>query len=887
MEIAMNRKILSLLLCVAMLLSLLASCSFLCTSKCEICGKCTDPDCSLCSEKCLGHSDTPGTIVGDKVVKETSLVTYDGPEILDSSSAVSVKVENEELFVFDTRVNHLRSFTYVAPETMNQVVIFDFEGKVTVEVVVNGATTLTDVKVRPLSTGVEPLVDGNKITFTLEYPTNYVLEYATAEGENPADNALHIFANEIEEETITADNVPENTLYIGPGVWMANSLPVLGDNSTIYLAGGAVVYGQIRTSNSKNITIKGRGVLCGSVYDREKASEFTLPIELQNCDGVKIEDITILDPAGWAVTLYKCKNVEIDNLKIITARANGDGISVQSCENVTVKGGFVRTWDDSLVVKNVDQTPTSNILFDGVTVWTDLAQSMEVGFETYGPTMDDITFKNITVLHNYHKAAMSIHNADNAVITNVTYENITIEDAQMKGDNQLDGENDFLIDMTIAFNTEWTQSGGERGSVKNITFRNIKVLEMADSIICRMFGEGKNSNIDGVKIIGVEIEGKQISSLEELSLEPGAYTTNVTFTKSEVSGAQVRIPYTLDIPEGSKPTVTVKENISQTGLEVPDFAILMNEPTYAGHVIPESSISVLATRGQGDRAKDPWNLTDNPLDATVISSAQLIIDGNRDTEFVFDGWADLDTEALVLSFEFDEAKKIGNIRILGSEGSNIYSQYAVSIFAKKTPTGDWTRINNMQDISLNPQDSNYADLKNKIDANGYYGIQLRIFRQEGIKYPDAIRISEIEFYPPSMTTNKTFTEVAEHEDVYDIDKMLDGNTLTYFESKKGVFPASFVVDMGEVVRAKYINIHLPPLLLWETRTQEIEILGSLDGKTWEVVVPKTVYTFDPAEGNVAALVLDTPFEMRYIKFVFTSNSTEYGAQISELYVYGE
>ncbi len=881
-----------MIVCLALAMSMLTSCFLFeqlkeCDSKCEICGKCTDSLCEKCTEKCPTHAEPPGVEVGDKVVDKTKIVTYDGPGILESSEAVSVSVNDSDLFVYDTRVNHLRSFTYVAPETMNQVVIFDLEGRATLEVTVNGATSLSDVVVRPLSYGIEPTVEGNKITFTIDYPSNYTLEYAKEDGDIAADNALHLFVNPIEEETVDPDALPENTLYIGPGVWMANSLPVMGDNSTIYIAGGAVVYGQIRASNTKNLTIKGHGIICGSVYDRESASEFTLPIELQNCEGVRIEDVTILDPAGWAVTLYKCKDVEIDNLKIITARANGDGISVQSCENVSVTGGFVRTWDDSLVVKNVDEESTSNITFDGVTVWTDLAQSMEVGFETFGPEMKDITFKNITVLHNYHKAAMSIHNADNAQISNVRYENITIEDAQMKGDNQLDGENDFLIDITIAFNTEWTQSGSERGSVKNITFKNIKVLEMADSIICRVFGEGTNSNVDNVKIIGVEIEGKQITSLDGISLVPGAYTTNVSYTGDIVSGAKISLPYTVKIPEGAEPQITKVGNIDQNGLEVPDFALLMNDPTYAGHAIPKEEITLSATRGSGDRANDPYDLTDAPLDADTIASAASLIDGDRDTEFSFDGWSGLEKENIVLTFEFNEAKRIGNIRILGAEGSNIYSQYAIAIFAKKTADGKWTRINNIQDISLNPQDSNYADLKNKIDANGYFGIQLRIFRREGIKYPDTITISEIEFYPPSMTTNKTFTEVAEHEDVYDIDKMIDGNTLTYFESKKGVFPATFAIDMGEVVHAKYINVHLPPLLLWESRTQEIEILGSLDGVTYDVVVAKTVYTFDPAEGNVAALVLDSPVDMRYIKFIFYSNSTEYGAQISELYVYGE
>src|SRR5690606_8203799 len=131
-------------------------------------------------------------------------------------------------------------------------------------------------------------------------------------------------------------------------------------------------------------------------------------------------------PAGWTIHAQESKNILIDNIKIITARPNGDGISIQSCEDVVVRNSFVRTWDDSLVVKNVNNQSTNNILFTNNILWTDLAQSMEVGYEAYGPSMTNIIFEDITVLHNYHKAVMSIHNADQANIDNVIFRNITI-----------------------------------------------------------------------------------------------------------------------------------------------------------------------------------------------------------------------------------------------------------------------------------------------------------------------------------------------------------------------------------------------------------------------------------------------------------------------------
>lgn len=825
-------------------------------------------------------------IIADKTVTETKLTIYDAPELIESSKVASVSVEGKDLFVYDTRVNHLRSFTYSAPETYNQVVIFDFEGKVHIEIEINGQDSLSDVIVRPLSYGITANTDGNKISFDLEYPSNYVVEYATKDSPVASENALHIFANPIESEEakVTEEDADENTIYIGPGVWMASAIPVDHDNMTVYIAGGAVVYGQIRAKGLKNLTIKGRGVISGSFYDRNKASEYTLPIELQECENVHIEGISILDPAGWAITVMKCADVTIDNIKIITARANGDGISVQSSSNVNVNGGFVRTWDDSLVVKNVENCSTSDISFNGVTVWTDLAQSMEVGYETYGPSMKGVTFENITILHNFHKAAISLHNADNAVIEDVTYRNITIEDGQMKGDNQNDGENDFLIDMTIAYNQEWTESGGERGSVKNIIIDNVKVLTLADTIICRMFGEGENSKIQNVTITNVTINGKNVDSLSDMGLNPGVYTEKITYASAgTASGAKRILPYTLSLKDGDEPVINEVKNIHQTGLQVPSFGLLSNEPPYSGQKADLSTATIGATYGAGEKVSSPWN--NGPVQDLADYPLSNLVDGDRSSEWRFSDWKGDTNEFIAVSFEFESARKIGKIRFMGSTASDILYYYNISIFSK-TDGGEWKRLAVQQDITISPLESNYADLiiRSNID---YEGLQLRFFKKEGVAYPDEITLGEIEFYPPSLTTNKSFKEVAEHEDVYDISNMIDGNTSTYFESKKGVFPAEFAIDLGDVYNVKYVNLHVPPVLLWEKRTQEIEILGSLDGVTYEVVKVSTEYVFDPMTGNTVSIVLDEAVAMRYFKLVYNSNSSGYGAQISELYVYGE
>ena len=91
---------------------------------------------------------------------QTKLVTYDGPSIMATSSRVSVKVENQDLFVYETRVNHGRMFSWDLPTTMAPYVLFDFEGKVHVEITILEDVAVESAVVRPLVYGIAPTLIG-------------------------------------------------------------------------------------------------------------------------------------------------------------------------------------------------------------------------------------------------------------------------------------------------------------------------------------------------------------------------------------------------------------------------------------------------------------------------------------------------------------------------------------------------------------------------------------------------------------------------------------------------------------------------------------------------------------------------------------------------------
>ncbi len=424
---------------------------------------------------------------------------YSQPMNILPSETCKVWIEGRPLSVIDTAVNHQRTWTSRPLLSKTPVALFSMGGPVSVTVQFPGVS-LESVTVRPLSLGITPDIKGDTAQFILREPAAVTVDY-----NNQVKGALHLFASAL--ETDIPDKKDPGVIYFGPGLHDAG-LIVPKSGQTIYLAGGCVLRGYIQAGGVENVRILGRGIIDGSRYDRWE--DTIVPINFTDSKNIFIGGITILDPAAWTVNLYKCDTVTIDGINIVAARSNSDGITTQSCQNVTARNCFVRGWDDNLVVKGYDGN-VKNILFENCVLWTDLAQSCEVGYETRADMMEDITFRNITVLHNFHKPVMSVHNGDNALVRNVRFENIVVEDAQM-------GEGDgtrLLIELTTT-KSQWSKSA-VRGNIRGVVFDNIKVLSGKEASV-RIFAFNKDYTIDDVLFRNMEILGKRVTTLDDIRL---------------------------------------------------------------------------------------------------------------------------------------------------------------------------------------------------------------------------------------------------------------------------------------------------------------------------------------------------------------------------------
>lgn len=469
--------------------------------------------------------NAPRLTVNEKKDAQTMLTLYEGPKTMQTSTTASITANGNELFVYDVMVNHEHIWNANTLPSDTPMTYFDFEGEVKIDIQMPGlGKDIESAAVLPTAAGIVSEVKDNHVSFTITQPGQYTVVY-----NGSVNKATHIFANPL--ETDIPDKEDPNVFYIGPGEWSLDAIALKSDQ-TLYISGGAVLHTVVIVDNAANVTIRGRGIIDGSDFSahNQPGSYARVPIDIRGSNNITAEGFILANSNCWNFNSFSTENAYISNVKIISGRQNGDGFTFQSCKNHKVVDSFARTWDDSLVLKNYSGS-TRDITFENVQIWTDLAQSMEIGYETnkgltINPQIYNVLFKDITVLYNFHKPIISIHNSDDAYIHDITYQNIVVENAFMQGDN---GNNKELIEMTLQ-KSGWSNVTDEFGRVENILIDGLTVMNTADGKVpaSRFSGQSGENMISGVTMRNISILGVKITSLEALNASVNEFCTNIT-----------------------------------------------------------------------------------------------------------------------------------------------------------------------------------------------------------------------------------------------------------------------------------------------------------------------------------------------------------------------
>ncbi len=407
---------------------------------------------------------------------KNKIVVYPAPagELLDQRYKVSVNGHNVAVYTTKVAANGTpdqfkgisdikNSYKYFDTAAF---AYFDMQGSATVTVTV--PADVTDVKILPTSADIKAAIHGHFITFPVSSPRNLTIEI---NGEWL--RSLHLFVNPLETDA-PKPNDP-NVIYFGPGIHTISHLEV-GDNKTIYIAGGAVVravidsaerysvnrgdgqrnYSPTLSLRGRNITIRGRGIIDAGACPTHARN--LLFIRGKN---INVEGIILRDAGTWNVPIRQSDSVTIDNLKIFGYRANSDGIDICNSRYVTVKNSFLRTMDDLIVVKaDKGQGDAKHILATNCVLWNQLAHALSIGAEV-SDNVDDVLFSNCDIIHDKGREwSMRVYQCDGGTISNVRFEDIRVEEAHK------------FISLWIG-HAVWTKPGDDYGKVQGISFKNI------------------------------------------------------------------------------------------------------------------------------------------------------------------------------------------------------------------------------------------------------------------------------------------------------------------------------------------------------------------------------------------------------------------------------
>ncbi|WP_026713215.1 glycosyl hydrolase family 28 protein [Flavobacterium daejeonense] len=409
----------------------------------------------------------------------------------------SVKVRKpgglwKDLFEYNVKVDQVIGTGHSVQNA--SMASFDFSG--TVEIAVTSSKgTINKARVRPLSKGIKTQINENTLYFTLTNPANLSVEI-----NDDIFHNLHLFANPIEKNKPNPKD--KKVLYFGPGIHeIPNQILKVPSNKILYLAGGAVLKGQILIDNVQNVKVCGRGIV-----DQE--------VRL----GVKIafsKNITVQDIFASQCLTGESDRVTIQNVKTISFFGWGDGMNIMAANNVLFDGVFIRSSDDCTTVYGTRKEfkgGAKNITMQNSTLWADVGHPILIG--THGNSekpdvLENLNYQNIDILDQKEKqldyqGCLAINVGDNNLAKNVLFENIRVEDFR-------EGQ---LLNLRVFYNTKYCTAPGL--GIENVVFRNIDYNgQNANTSIIAGYNEQrkiKNISFENLKINGVlitdEMQGK-------------------------------------------------------------------------------------------------------------------------------------------------------------------------------------------------------------------------------------------------------------------------------------------------------------------------------------------------------------------------------------------
>ena len=456
---------------------------------------------------------------------QNKLVVYPAPKEAKLNKDFSVRVRTTETDWMNVDIYEMlvdKTTETVHERVATSVASFDFEGEVEIEVTDNRAK-IEKARIRPLSYSISHTTDNNKLTFKLDKPSNLSIE---TNGE--IFRNLQLFANPIDKNKPKKTKA-KNLIYFAPGFHRLDEKGLkVPSGTTVYIAGGAVIDGQILVNDVENVNIYGRGI----VYPYRKQGIMIGRSKNINIDGITTTQL----PTGGS------DNVRITNVKVISSYGWGDGLNVFASNNVSYDRVFCRNSDDCTTVYATRmgfKGGCKNIKMENSTLWADVAHPIFIGLhgnDEGNDTIQNLTYRNIDILDEHeqqidYQGCLAISAGDNNTIKDVTFDNIRIEDIR-KGQ---------IVNLRICFNKKYCKAPGN--TIDNVLFRNIS-YNGNKAGLSLIYGYNEQHKIKNITFEGLKVNGEEIydsmpskpqwwKTSDKCNFLIGEHVENIVFKKGE------------------------------------------------------------------------------------------------------------------------------------------------------------------------------------------------------------------------------------------------------------------------------------------------------------------------------------------------------------------
>jgi polygalacturonase len=234
----------------------------------------------------------------------------------------------------------------------------------------------------------------------------------------------------------TAANAGGGTVNFPSGRYLSGSLE-LKSHVTLELEAGAILLGSPRLSDyhhgdyrgllwadrQQDFTVSGPGVIDGQggelvagteAGDRPshaKAGPRPMVINFHNCTHITVQDITLQDSASWVEDYRDCDHLTLKHITVRSMAAlNNDGMDIDGCQQVVVRGCDIDSEDDGICLKSKDRT-CADVLVENCRVRSS-CNALKCGTESAGG-FKNITCRNLEIYDTYI-SAIALETVDGA-----------------------------------------------------------------------------------------------------------------------------------------------------------------------------------------------------------------------------------------------------------------------------------------------------------------------------------------------------------------------------------------------------------------------------------------------------------------------------------------